>query len=333
MLNKHKKLIYALLFIGIITLALFLRTWNLGKFGFWHDELYHVLAAKGIVETGAPVIPPGYEYTRALGYTQLVAGLFKLFGISEGVARIPSIFFDLLLLIISFYIVYKLFDRHHALLYLFIMTISPMNVYLARSCRMYTIFQLYYFLGAITFFIGFEPSCVFCGERSKKKNGLDVIPKFRTFVSNWEEKYDVRFIFILLSLLFFIVSLKMHLLTANFIFVLVFYCVMQTLLLLKREGVHKALRSKYGGMLFIMSLICVISGLIYRAKILSLASVALGGLEWDKYVNYSIHTFRWVFTENYSLLFFLYPIAIWYLIKKQEKLGVFLLGSFAVLFV
>src|SRR5688572_30870423 len=44
-----------------------------------YDELLHVLAARGIVETGAPLVADG-RYTRALMYSQAVAWAFKIRG-------------------------------------------------------------------------------------------------------------------------------------------------------------------------------------------------------------------------------------------------------------
>src|SRR5690349_11806532 len=54
------------------------------------DELYHVLAARGWLETGRFAIAEG-EYNRTSLFTLLIAGLFRLFGESIVVARVPSV--------------------------------------------------------------------------------------------------------------------------------------------------------------------------------------------------------------------------------------------------
>ena len=54
------------------------------------DELYHVLAARGILETGEPRIAEGV-YERVYFHTWLIAQLFSWFGESLTVARLPSI--------------------------------------------------------------------------------------------------------------------------------------------------------------------------------------------------------------------------------------------------
>ena len=60
-----------------------------------YDELLHILAARGLNETGLPVIADG-QYTRTQGYTQLIAW-FTTFGDNELVmARLPALFFGMI---------------------------------------------------------------------------------------------------------------------------------------------------------------------------------------------------------------------------------------------
>ena len=56
------------------------------------DELYHVLAARGLIEYGEPRILEGL-YNRALEYTWIVAGVFSIFGESLEAARMTSVIF------------------------------------------------------------------------------------------------------------------------------------------------------------------------------------------------------------------------------------------------
>ena len=55
-----------------------------------YDELYHVLAARGIVETGEPVIADG-RYDRAELFTRVVAATFRWRGDSLQSARLPAL--------------------------------------------------------------------------------------------------------------------------------------------------------------------------------------------------------------------------------------------------
>jgi len=74
-----------LVFMG----ALALYAINLDRPGH-PDELHHVLAARGLLETGEPRIADGI-YWRGYLFTRLVAMSFSLFGESIEAARIPSI--------------------------------------------------------------------------------------------------------------------------------------------------------------------------------------------------------------------------------------------------
>ena len=56
------------------------------------DELYHVLAARGLIEYGEPRILEGV-YNRAPEYTWIVASVFSVFGESLETARMTSVFF------------------------------------------------------------------------------------------------------------------------------------------------------------------------------------------------------------------------------------------------
>ena len=55
-----------------------------------YDELLHALSARGLVESGAPVIADG-RYVRAQAYTQLVAWSYVAFGDSLLSARLPAL--------------------------------------------------------------------------------------------------------------------------------------------------------------------------------------------------------------------------------------------------
>ena len=56
------------------------------------DELNHVMAAHSLLERGTLELAPGGEpYTRARLFTYLVAALFRVFGESLAVARMPAV--------------------------------------------------------------------------------------------------------------------------------------------------------------------------------------------------------------------------------------------------
>src|SRR5438128_1338635 len=56
------------------------------------DELNHVMAAHSLLARGAMELTPGGEpYTRARLFTYLIAALFRVFGESLVVARMPAV--------------------------------------------------------------------------------------------------------------------------------------------------------------------------------------------------------------------------------------------------
>ena len=107
------------------------------------DEMYHALGAKYILTEGKPVFPTGDIYSRAMGYTYLVALSYKIFGVSEFAGRFPSFLFLILLLVTSGYFVRRLFGTFPALLFLLAMGLSPISIELARFCRMYTLLPFF----------------------------------------------------------------------------------------------------------------------------------------------------------------------------------------------
>lgn len=100
------------------------------------DELYHVLAARGLLETGEPRIADGY-YGRALLFTHIVAGSFAIFGESLWSARLPSVFAMALLVAALFLWVRREAGPLAAWLVAGLYAISPFAVAIAQFCRFY----------------------------------------------------------------------------------------------------------------------------------------------------------------------------------------------------
>src|SRR5438552_3074421 len=69
--------------------GLFLRLHGIGRYGYWTDELFHVLAAESYLTDGRLSVPTLGEYTRAKPVTYITAAAFKLLGESEAAARLP----------------------------------------------------------------------------------------------------------------------------------------------------------------------------------------------------------------------------------------------------
>ena len=113
-----------------------------------HDELYHLLAARGLVATGEPSIAEGV-YSRGYLYTWLVAQSFGLFGDSLGAARLPA----LLAMAATVALLFAWLRRHAgngpAWLATVLFAISPLVVVTAQFARFYSLQTLAFLIACI----------------------------------------------------------------------------------------------------------------------------------------------------------------------------------------
>ncbi|MEJ2034009.1 MAG: glycosyltransferase family 39 protein, partial [Deltaproteobacteria bacterium] len=135
---SRERIFFASALIVLLTAGAVLRLWHLGEYGLWTDELYHALAAKSLLAEGRPYIPIMGNYTRALPFTWLVALSFKMFGVSEFAARLPSALVGTSFVLVVFLLARKLFNTPIALLTALMVTFSPLFIELSRESRMYT---------------------------------------------------------------------------------------------------------------------------------------------------------------------------------------------------
>ena len=112
------------------------------------DELYHVLAARGIVEYGEPRIAEGL-YDRVIVFTWLVARLFAWLGESLAVARLPSLFATALLNVLLFLWLRKEAGSLAAWLGTALFAASPFTVDYAQFARFYALQSLTFFVGCV----------------------------------------------------------------------------------------------------------------------------------------------------------------------------------------
>jgi 4-amino-4-deoxy-L-arabinose transferase-like glycosyltransferase len=102
------------------------------------DELYHVLAARGLLETGEPRIAEGY-YWRAFLFTRLVALSFAVFGESLWSARVPSVLAMATVVAVMFLWVRREAGPLAAWIAAGFYAISPFAVSIAQFCRFYAL--------------------------------------------------------------------------------------------------------------------------------------------------------------------------------------------------
>ena len=111
------------------------------------DELHHILAARGLLESGEPRIAEGL-YTRAILYTWLVAWSYELFGVSLAAARAPSLVTIALLNGVFFLWLAREAGRPAACVATALWALSPFAIATAQFCRFYALQGLVFFIGA-----------------------------------------------------------------------------------------------------------------------------------------------------------------------------------------
>lgn len=306
-------------FVTILLLgAAFVRMRNLGAFSFWNDELFHVLAAQSYVDHGDLFIPLVGNYTRALPVTWITIFITKYMGLSEFSARLPFVLINLFFLIISYIAVRKLVNRGTALLFLIVMAFSPFEVSIARECRMYGMLQLLYFFAVYFFCFGFE----WRGHQDQTGE----------LKQNFELRFQKNIKQLALAGILFLLSMRIHKLSVNFLCVVLGYCVIFFIWDAFRENLISVLRSKY----FIVICCAIATFLtIYFAFPHVLNSYLYLARKIPSFSNRTLSDtgyYRYFLSDNYPFFFFIYPLSAFMMVKEKGRRGVFLLLAFSLPF-
>ena len=112
-----------------------------------HDELYHILAARGILEFGEPRIADGL-YERVYGFTWMLSKVFSTFGESLEIARLPSVLAMAVLVSSMFIWMRRVAGNQAALFGSLLFALSPFAVDMALFTRFYSLQALLFFCGA-----------------------------------------------------------------------------------------------------------------------------------------------------------------------------------------
>lgn len=314
--SRRSQLIIVLI-LGLITAAgLLLRLRGLGNFGFWWDELYHVLAAKSLLAEGNLHILMVGDYTRARPVTYLVALFFNLFGVSETAARLPFVLISTSFILVGFYIVRNWLNTPTAIIFALAMALSPFEIEMAREARMYAPFQLCFFVGVYLFYKGFEAENY--GQT-----------KFFTGIEN---KLGINVGYLFGSLLAFGISLSLHELTLAFSAALLSYClIIATYNLLFNQQALSWI-NKYNLVIALALVLIGIFLVIDNGWIIKIFNKAVGTPDWWNEAR-DWQLYASFFTSNYPLIFYSYPLAAIMLIYQFGKKGLFIVAMFTTLII
>lgn len=120
-----------------------------------NDELYHILAARSLAETGVPSIAEGV-YERVFAYTWFVSKLFGAFGESIAVARMPSVLLMAAVVAILFCWLRVVAGLYPAIIGALLFAVSPFAVDTALFVRFYAVQTFCFFAGALLVYSALE---------------------------------------------------------------------------------------------------------------------------------------------------------------------------------
>jgi 4-amino-4-deoxy-L-arabinose transferase-like glycosyltransferase len=315
-INK-RKLFIRLALLAIILLGLGLRFYELSERPFLADEGISTMAAIDISETGyPPTHPDGTEYWRSIVHTSLMAQFFEVFGISVFVARLPSILFGTLAIILIYLFGKELFNWKVGLISAFLLSINTPAIDLSREARMYAMFQFFYLLSLYFFYKGFEANK---GRKIKLFKGMIIIE-------------NIRFIFLLLFAVSFIISLLCHRGTIMIIPSIMGYAFVMGLA--KRKHIED-LQGKMGKYFGTFLLLIVLAGVgLLTTLFLDFGSQISSLLP---YIGFNVKTtisetiyYSLFFIETFPMECVFFGMALVFIGYIRNKVGLFLLAFFLI---
>lgn len=236
--TSNRLLIYSLVSL-ILMAGLYLRTVGVANMGLGFDEPIHIYAAKSLLENGDPVLPSGKVYSRALLFTYAVAGCFKLFGMNEMSARLPSIVSGILAILLAFFAGRYLFGSVAGVLAALLMAVTPYEIVFSRACRMYSMYQLFFLLTFFAFYRGFE-------GRSELDSAAGLVT-YRPLASAWMRifKNDLNWPWLMLAGISWLIAVHLQPLALSFGGGVLLYLFGMTAATGLRIGFKGTIRTKY----------------------------------------------------------------------------------------
>ena len=302
-----KKINVSMLLIIIVLLGAFLRFYKLGETSFNSDEFLDINSSFAYAQTG---VWQNWDFNfekvnsdnifeardeRAWIYKGQVAQLLKVFPPTESVARTVSVFWGIISIILIFFVA-KYFSKKNevALISSFLFAISVSGIIFDRTLRMYAMFFAVFL--AFSWFL-FK----FLEEEYKGKN---------KFIKYFWDKAELNLVYFIPMVVMGIVSLLTHQLTANILFIFLFYAIIQVGLKIKNK---KSYFDKYFFGLLVM-LVGYVSGLIFMPERLNKYSKEL-----DFFKDHFSYLGKVFSDYNNAILAVIFlALGIYYLCKKQK---------------
>lgn len=171
-LRKHS---HKLIWVGVFLLALFLRLYNISSIppGFFCDELIVTYEAYSVCSTGYEAFPygesgqmfPGKKYPlfpQGFGnginpvYFWASFVMVWLFGLTDWVVRLPSVFFGIGTVVLVYFLGKTVFNKYIGLIAMFLLAVSPWHLHFSRIAFEVISLPFFFTLGLILLFKGLE---------------------------------------------------------------------------------------------------------------------------------------------------------------------------------
>ncbi len=332
MLEKkdNRKKIFIAVFALIVLLGAFLRFYNLGKKSFSADEFLGVSVAYGYLQTGEwrrwdfnwekPYNDKEYfktifdfdfwndgptTYTRAWLYNWQISQALKFLPVNEEWSyRSISVAWGIASLLLIYLIAYKFSDKKTiGLLSMALLAVSIDGIEFSRKVRMYAMFMPVFLLFAYLVFQVFE---------NKKKRGIAMIDEVKS-------KFGIDLFYLFGAITMGLISMHLHLLTANMVFVVPIYFLIVGALSYKEK---KILANRY----FWYFIVPILVGGIFALK---WGNIFFAGLKWEDHFSY----FQKSFADYANILpaIILMVTGAIYLIAKKRNAGIFITTVYLVI--
>lgn len=299
----------------------YLRIANIGKYSFWTDEFFAVYAAKSYMSENSFYVPYEGEHPYRKLVVYITGYMFKAFGESEASARMPFAIANILFIILFYLFLSKMFSRRMSIVVCFIIAFSPLFIQMSRECRSYTLHQLFYFLSATLFFIGFEYK-----ENNKVIKMWQLVPRIET-------KYQINLLILLLSFISGYIAKSLQPLTYNLVFVIGGYALTMLTIGIFNRGRPNRSMTKYAVVLIAIGSGVLVQYIFNYEHFQKMLDWSTALPDWARFHEYSVHHYRWYLADQYPVIFYTYPLGIYLLIKNHQEKGIFFLLMFAIPFI
>lgn len=145
---KDKMLVFVFI---LAILGLVLRIYRLGFQSLWIDEGFSINAASSILKHGYPLLESGIVYSGSLLNSYLMAA-FMFFNKEVVSARLVSVIFGVLMIILAYYFGKELGNNKIGLMTAIFVTFSIWEIAWSRQARMYMQFQFFFILSLLFFY-------------------------------------------------------------------------------------------------------------------------------------------------------------------------------------